>query len=280
MPLTPSSILKELFPTDDMFLESLISFFYINYDKDLSSEDSRVFDTLQNLCNSPIIEAKLIDFSVAFLYSRDDFDFSIVAPFPHLTILRFDDRSLSSKEAYDIVSSNILDFLVRYIQTRKYLLLQPRIFFHQCELSSIREFKTRTRFLDRTCCLVSLYDLLVHLLEFHTNKQKDTPITKLRALDLETIAKQNQSKMMHIEKGEEFQQTIGVLSLKNSSKLLQMIGLKLALSTVPAIVFFGELNFFIAYVHDYVKQLRTSSQTSARLLQHLVEMAAGITVLI
>ena len=282
--LTPMYLLKKLYPTDDSFVESLISFFFMSYEQIFFSYNSKLSAILTSLCKSPLIEAKLIDFFIAFLFSRYYFDSSTDEnQFSYLKILKLSNKQISPKTVHHTVASNILDFLVNYLKTTaEYLLPQPRVFFDMHGISSVQEFKAQTHFRIQTSCLVSLCDLLVHLFDVLAEKNTKDLLVKLKTLNLDAIIKGNQFKMIKVDKGDELQQTVGVLSLRTCNRILQMVSLKSALINTPSLVFFGDLEFFIKDVEDSIIELIGHEHTTpqSRLQRYLAQKATGRFALI
>ena len=215
----------------------------------------RVIAVLQELCNSPRIEAKVIEFCITCLY----------LPNSHELLVEHKDVKKSfrpSEKVYNTVCSGILDFLRSYLPSHSYVLRLPRALF-LTGLDRAIKFKYSDDFKNQISGLVSVFDLLFNLLDVLDARKEHDLIKKLRALNLETAVKTLNFQIVTVYEDEEDQhQTVGIMSSKTCRGLIQATSIQTGLTNVLSLLFFRDVQLFINEVHLNIAEVEKNSAAS------------------
>ena len=267
-----SVVLQAFYPGDETSADAVISLFYIDYERRLSSMNPGVFKILSDLCRSPSFQVKILDFCFTFLYSPDHLKTLSASNnySPHSVILS-QSKLLPYSEVYCIVAANILDFLGYHLPNNKYLLFQPRVFLEQYGLQALQEFKMETQFLKRTRQRVSIYDLLIGLHSIPAIKFSSRLTIKLKAIEDENTGIYEQFRILIVDEGEELMEVDNVITTKTSKDLVGRITLATVIEKRCKIIF-GDTLGLIDYIHRRIIMLNQPIKASKRVLEQKLEI--------
>ena len=242
-----STFLKDIYPSDDGFVEALISLFFDDYNESLTFTQSRPGQIVEKLCYAATLEMKVVDFCITLIYSPEQI--RMLATIFNISLHPEKDSDDPTSKTYESVACNVLKFLAKLLQTRKYLMLQPRAYLERYGLRSLQDFKKKTEFMKRTSCMISIYDLLVGLSNVAQISSSIVLLPLLSSLNLNESSIYNKLIILKVQEGEELKEMTNVLTTKSCKQLLQKTPLGSIIREYPIIVL-GDIELLINLIQD------------------------------
>ena len=266
---TPSEkdiqLFEQLYFVDDTLVESLMSFFFIEYEKGFANTNPAIIQMLQELCKVPAFEAKILDFCLAFIHCPQILVKGCAvdiqkSPF-YDQIFKF--KTQKGFNFQNIVVSNILDFLKCHLKNNEYLLYLPRQVLASQRLATLRTNSSLEKeYLQKTCSSVSVLDLLIASLNVSQSPVKES----LQSIILDFFSKERAFNIVDVShKCVTSLVQYKVLTTKSCQKLLQNLNPDTILKNVPSIIFY-DIDSVLLQIEKKIQELETVLEVTNAIL--------------
>lgn len=237
------ALFRELYPINDDLVQSLTSFFYIKYEKDLGSSNPATLQLMEELCNSVDFEVKLLDFCMFFLHCPDHLELisgnKAAYRYPYSTILNIEKAQLTFNQVYNVGAFNILTFLKKHLSKHDYLIYQSRSYLEKYGLQTLNELKSKANYKLKTANMVSICDLLVGLQVIPQLAQNTQLSREANSIIFKVFSKERNFKIVEARDNDELFEETSLLSAKSCNTLLKINKIELILRHIPNIMFYS-----------------------------------------
>ena len=231
-----AALFQNMYLNNDDLIESFLSLFFVQYTVKLSLNNSSLLQLISEICNYAPFEMRIIDFCIFFLYTPEYFDIqSDARKFPYTKLLN-SDVPQQSTNVYQVTALNILDFLRYYLQTREYILYQPRLYLEQFGLKSIQDLKSKTQFLKSTSGMVSVADLAIGLFQVKEIASNTKLMEEWENLIKTVFHSSKKFEVISSEEIDEKMDKMKVISPRTCRYVIDFDKLQIVLMNIPDIV--------------------------------------------
>ena len=227
--------LRSIIPISENMVQAALKFLYVKYSRPITND--HYFDYFSHMCLFPEFESKVFDFFFFFLYCpehipliKDD------SPFP-LNNCVDHSQLKSTTRVYSTVVQNIFDILNIYLADSPQIIYQPRIFLEERGLKSIQELKVKSSYLQKTSKMLSVFDLMIGLLNIPELKCLPELYNKIESIISNALIKPVELEIVDDDKLENFKMKTKSLSSWSCQTILKLKNGVDVFKNCPSIVF-------------------------------------------